>query len=495
MKKLFNYLLLSLLFIPFINVKAASGVIDIYTSNKTPAPGNTFTVTVYCKSSSTIGTCEYTLSYDTSKVKFVSAGDTVSCNGNYCNYYVGSKSSSKKFTFKAIANGSTTISAKSVGIIGMDEKNMSSSISPTTLTIKTPEPAKPVTYSTNNYLSSLKVDGYDLSPKFNKNTNEYKLSLNADVEEINITAKKEDSTAKVSGTGKKQVSLGNNKFDIVVTSEKGTKRTYTINIEVVDKNPINVTIDDKEYSIVKKKSTLTKPDNYIDKEITIKEQTIPAFYSEITNFTLVGLKDKNGTVNLYIYDENSGTYSLYKEYQFNSIKISPITTNEIIEGYKEDFITLNDEKIKAYKTDTKSKYALIYGINLESGDKGWYEYEETENTIQKYNLNDNNNKLLEEKLESAKQIIYALSGVILFLSLLVIIVAALKTKNKKKKITKLEKNNLNNTLVKTTKEIKEIDEKELYDTKKIKKILDKELEKENKPKKKIKKVEKILDEW
>ena len=187
MKKIIKYLILMLLFAP-LNTFAASGLIDIYASNKNLTIGNTFTVTVYCKSSSAIGTCEYTLDYDSSKVKLTSGDatvlDYVSNNSTY--------SLKKTFTFKAIANGSAKISAKAYGMVDFNEDNMTTSVSPVTVTISkvSTSTSKPITYSTNNNLSSIKIEGYDLNPKFNKDTTEYSVSVPSEIESINILNEK-----------------------------------------------------------------------------------------------------------------------------------------------------------------------------------------------------------------------------------------------------------------------------------------------------------------
>ena len=38
-----------------------------------------------------------------------------------------------------------------------------------------------------------------------------------------------------------------------------------------------------------------------------------AFYNEITDYTVVGLKDEEGIVELFIYDLDSGKYNKYQE--------------------------------------------------------------------------------------------------------------------------------------------------------------------------------------
>ena len=312
MKNKLKYLILLIIFIPFIKVNAATGLVDLYTSNKYPAPGNTFEITVYCKSDTTIGTCEYTLTYDSSKVKLMNS-HSEDCNGPKCISFVNKKSEVKKFTFKALANGKTTISANAINILEMDKEDaMKASASPTTIIIKTPEPAKPKVYSTNNYLSSLTVNGKKLIPDFNKNTLEYNIDLDSSIEEISIEAKAEDSKAKISGTGKQKVTEGKNVFNVVVTSEKGTKKIYKVNVNLKDENPIEVTIDNKKYNVIKRKSVLTKPELFKEQEVIINETKIPGFYNETTDYTLIGLKDEEGNINLYIYNDNNNTYKLYQ---------------------------------------------------------------------------------------------------------------------------------------------------------------------------------------
>ena len=95
-------------------------------------------------------------------------------------------------------------------------------------------------YSKNNNLSSIVVEGYELNEEFNKDTLEYTVSVPSDTEKINLNATVEDKTAGVSGTGEFEVSEGDNKFELIVTAQNGAKKVYTVTIKVEDQNPINV---------------------------------------------------------------------------------------------------------------------------------------------------------------------------------------------------------------------------------------------------------------
>ncbi len=89
-----------------------------------------------------------------------------------------------------------------------------------TIIVNKPEPK-----SSNNYLKSLSVDKGTIN--FNKNTTNYTINVD-NINEITINATAEDNKASVSGVGIKTLSNGNNTFNVIVTAENGSTKTYTI---------------------------------------------------------------------------------------------------------------------------------------------------------------------------------------------------------------------------------------------------------------------------
>lgn len=83
--------------------------------------------------------------------------------------------------------------------------------------------------SSNNYLSTLEVEGYTLSPKFDKQTLNYTIE-DTEKDTITIKAETDDSRAKTSGTGAIKLNNGENNIRIDVTAENGTVRTYFVKI-------------------------------------------------------------------------------------------------------------------------------------------------------------------------------------------------------------------------------------------------------------------------
>ena len=91
--------------------------------------------------------------------------------------------------------------------------------------------------SNNNNLSTLSLSNGSLSPSFNANTTNYTATVDASSVVINAT--KSDSNAKISGNGTKQLAYGKNTFKVVVTSESGIAKTYTIIINRPDNRSTN----------------------------------------------------------------------------------------------------------------------------------------------------------------------------------------------------------------------------------------------------------------
>ena len=86
--------------------------------------------------------------------------------------------------------------------------------------------------SPNNWLSSLQVTGYQLTPAFRPDTTEgYGLVVGKDVDVIEVTGKTASKKAAVNGFGQMKLTPGGvNVISISVTAEDGTVRTYKINV-------------------------------------------------------------------------------------------------------------------------------------------------------------------------------------------------------------------------------------------------------------------------
>ena len=286
------------------------------------------------------------------------------------------------------------------------------------------------------------MENFELTERFSKDTLEYNVVVPEDTKEINIVAQAEDSKSNITGIGTKEVTLGNNTFQVVVRAENGSEKTYTINVLVKDANPINVKVGNANYTVVKIKENLPPVTNYNDYTLIIDDIEIPAYKNDNTNIVLVGLKDESGNVNLFMYDEDKKEYKEYKEIGVNKITIIPLSTKEEIKGYKKDSITINNQKCDVYVYNEKSNFVIIYGMNVETGEKGYYMYDKKTQVISKYNdeyVND-----LNKKLETYSYIIIGFSSLLIIMFIVLIFLVTKKNKKKQKKNIKPEVINHNN---------------------------------------------------
>ena len=91
--------------------------------------------------------------------------------------------------------------------------------------------------SPNNKLSGLGVDGFALTPSFNRDTESYDLIVDPSVSSVTISAAAIDSKASVSGTGTINLQSGNNDITIAVKAENGHVRNYVIHVVRQDNGP------------------------------------------------------------------------------------------------------------------------------------------------------------------------------------------------------------------------------------------------------------------
>lgn len=233
-KIIFNLFLISfLLFLAPNIVKADGNASTGFSGNSSVYVGNNIEVILYVGSvngtNGGLAAFGGNISYSTDKLALISTSSlapfTVELSGNKLGGFgqntIKGRSNIIKFTFRAKAVGSATISYS--GSSQPDANATPVSIFGCSKTISIVNPP-----SSNNNLSSLSISSGSIS--FNKNTTSYSVSVGSNVTSVNISASAEDSGARVSGTGNKSLNYGSNKFYIVVTAPSGAKKTYTVNV-------------------------------------------------------------------------------------------------------------------------------------------------------------------------------------------------------------------------------------------------------------------------
>lgn len=411
MKKAVKYLsLIICTFIISINyVKAAS--YDVTVTSKTVTVGNSVTLTI--KGNDLAG--RFDLSSSNSSVASLSNNSL----------FIDKNSTSITITAKSV--GTATITIIPTDVTDYDNNTITGNKT-ITITVNNKPTSNPSTggnnsgtttnptptkkKSTNNYLSSLTIEGYTLDKEFKKEETEYSIMVENDVNKIKINAQLDDSSAKVTGIGEVEVKEGINKLEIKVTAENGSTRIYTLNVTVKELNPIEVTINKKKYTIIRKEGELEPPENYEKSSIKIGEEEVLCYINKNTKNIIIGLTDEKGVSKFYSYNKETKEYTLYNGYNIGGMNINILEMPEelIPKGYIKVSFNYNNNKLDGYQyikknqtyaADDKIKgsdFYLIYGINENTGEKALYIYDKLEGTIQRFNsdlveaYNDENNK-------------------------------------------------------------------------------------------------------
>lgn len=412
------------LFLFSSGVKAASTSISVTSNKNMVIVGETVTITVKISSSDALGSWTFDV-VPSSNLSLIDS----SFGGLYIRDVVQSnnqKSKTYTFKFKAKSSGTGSVAIKNSKVYDWNESQMTTTNGSTSFKMMTQSELQ-ASYSKNNNLKELSIEGYELSPKFDKDILEYTLELENGIESINVLATKEDSTASVSGTGEIAISEGVNQVKVVVTAQNGSTKTYIINVTVKELLPIEVTVDGKKYTVIRKSEFMPTASMYyeVSKE-TIHGEEVPAYYNAHTHFTLVGLKDETGNTGLFLYQND--TFKPYKEFNFNQIAIYPLEASEIPKGYIKETMKIGDNSIIAYTKE--GAYPLVYGINLETGVTRLYQYDKEENTLQRYIIMHNDKEEL---------YFYCIVGLLGVLALTYIVILMVMINNNKKKRLKLER--------------------------------------------------------
>jgi hypothetical protein len=370
---------------------AASAEVDITSDATEVTVGDDIAVYITIDSDTEFGNFEVNLVYDEYILEYT-GGASVITGGNgflkISDMGVSEASKSRKYAlkFKALQVGSSQLSFDNRAMVYDYDTENEMSVSSNVLNIKVKAAE---TASTNAKLKSLVTSPAGLEPEFNTNTFEYNIKVGADTKNLIITALPEDEKSKVSISGNDSLEEGENKVIVTVLAESGDVIEYTIN---VDREKTSDDTSDGE-----------------DTDITDGMNN---------SFEIMQNNGEN-------YAVFSGIYKL----------VEPGSEVMIPAGYIKTQLIISDISITAYSPENNlsSNFLLIYAMN-EAGEAGFYQYDKTEKTLQRFipenssvnnnsdqnNTDDKNLKQYRSNLNKAGIVIALLSVVSVFLLFVII---------------------------------------------------------------------------
>lgn len=303
--------------------------------------GSEFTVTMKFTSTSgdVLGNTRVYLTYDSSMMEFVQGSSEQASGGDgtviVSSTMDGSKEVTTPLKFKALKEGVATLKVVTDNSEAYDSNGQMltmDKIGTAKVTIAAAQST--AAQSDDASLKSLQISPGTLDPAFSPDVENYTASVGLDIDKLAVSAQPSNSDATVSVEGADQLQDGENTVVCKVTAADGTtERSYTI--------------------------TVTREEGG-QSETT--PTTVPAEELEI----LAELESSRNAVKIGITDLPAGM-------------TAPA-------GLKESNVTIGDTKVKGWipQTDGSPEYCVFYAVNSDTNEQGFYRYDLTEKTIQRY---------------------------------------------------------------------------------------------------------------
>ena len=242
--------------------------------------------------------------------------------------------------------------------------------------------------SVNLRLASLSVSQGTLSPEFSSDHYTYDVTVDNSVESIEIDASAQENEIEIQGLGKKTLEVGTSTFEIITSSPQTQETsTYTISVHRKEKGQIIKKKEGKKFEVIN--DEIPALDGFEQTTISIDGKEVNALVSNTKNITLIYCFNEDQEKNFYIYNaEKERIESIYIPVTLFSKNYAVIDLEEELNtGFKEAEIEIDSQVLPGYEFESKDfrNYALLYLMD-ENGDTNFYQFERSENTLQKYSL-------------------------------------------------------------------------------------------------------------
>ncbi len=137
---------------------------------------------------------------------------------------------------------------------------------------------------------------------------------------------------------------------------------------------------------------------------------------------------------MYIYEPEDNSYKLYEWITVGGITLYLNKPHKILDNFKKYNTTIKNTKIDIYKLFKKEKIGLIYGTNVATGHKGYYQYDKEEDTLSRYYNKEVD--IVKKKYEKANDILMIIIGLVSSIIITMIIISLIINKRGKRRRTR-----------------------------------------------------------
>ena len=411
MKKLFSALAVLALLVGLLGALpvSAAGSVGVWVGETTVIIGDTVTVTLaYDGGGEGIGSLDAKFTYNAKVFEYLSCTGATANGGAgvvkisyYSTDIQPATTLSVTLNFKALEPGDGNFQLTTEGMYSDEGTLLENHTKSVEVAASNP------TLSANADLKSLKPSKGTLTPKFDPDVTEYKISVGYDVTSLSLSATADHSDAKTSISGKNALSVGKNTRVVTVTAPNGATKKYTVTITraaapstTTGTNPptgttlppppedaLDVTIDGVPMTILDTQASVDLPKGFSWSNLTINRVEVPAAVNKDTGMTLLYLVGEDKTQDgFFIYDVEEDTFT-----RFRTLTVGGGTyllydlPAEELKGMTRSVLDYEGGQVSAYihRDGTLKDFCVVWAAPV-GGEAGWYTYDKKEGTLQRY---------------------------------------------------------------------------------------------------------------
>lgn len=162
---------------------------------------------------------------------------------------------------------------------------------------------------------------------------------------------------------------------------------------------IDVEVNGTSYKLSDNFAEADIPAGFTKTEVQFEGQARQMVTQETSGITLGYLLDSEGTGDFFLYNDEDATFSLFEQINISDTTsialLSEKSSVKLPDTFQEVSLTLNGKEFPAWQNTQRDGFYVIYAVNS-NGEKGYYQYDDSEGTYQRYEA-----EAVEEEVEDS----------------------------------------------------------------------------------------------
>ena len=216
------------------------------------------------------------------------------------------------------------------------------------------------------------------------------------------SAKVTISSASVASSGGVELALDEGDSTVTIGPGDPSKIQETETAAAPSAGDVQVEVNGEAYTLTDGFADADIPSGYARTTVALEGQERQMVMNEAGTVYLGYLLDSQNLGDFFIYSQEDATFSPYEEIPISDttsiIILSDTSKVKLPDNYIEAELTLNDKKFPVWQDKDHDGYYVMYAMN-NSGQAGYYQYDDAEGTYQKIEVTEPEQK--EEKTDNS----------------------------------------------------------------------------------------------